>query len=99
MRIFGRSDPAMVEIRDRGNGHMVYEEGDEERGPTFRATRPIGDGPPAIRAAEPQPPTAQPDSLIAALIEKLPPCGEEWDVDHRLAWLRLMVQAFELNYG
>ena len=39
------------------------------------------------------------DPLIAALIAKLPPAGEEWPVDRQIAWLKMMAQAFGVVYG
>ena len=44
-------------------------------------------------------PRQKSDPLIAALIAKLPPSGEEWPVDRQLSWLRLMAMAFGTVYG
>lgn len=39
------------------------------------------------------------DPLIAALIAKLPPAGEEWPVEEQVKWLKLMAATFGLVYG
>lgn len=39
------------------------------------------------------------DSLIAALIEKLPPPGTRWPLVERKAWLEMMSTAFVVLYG
>lgn len=39
------------------------------------------------------------DPLIAALIAKLPPAGDEWPVDRQIAWLKMTAQAFGVVYG
>lgn len=39
------------------------------------------------------------DSLIAALIEKLPHPGTAWPADQRQAWLDMMATAFTVLYG
>jgi len=38
------------------------------------------------------------DTLIQALIEKLPPAGP-WSADERLNWLKLLTMAFQIAYG
>ena len=44
-------------------------------------------------------PRQKSDPLIAALIARLPPSGEEWPVDRQFSWLRLMAMAFGTVYG
>lgn len=39
------------------------------------------------------------DRLLAALIEKLPAPGCEWDRSQRVAWLHMMAMAFDVVYG
>jgi hypothetical protein len=39
------------------------------------------------------------DRLLAALIEKLPAPGCEWDRSQRVAWLDMMAMAFDVVYG
>lgn len=39
------------------------------------------------------------DPLLAALIAKLPPSGDDWPVERQLAWLKLMAMAFGTVYG
>jgi hypothetical protein len=39
------------------------------------------------------------DRLLAALIEKLPAPGCEWDRSQRIAWLHMMAMAFDVVYG
>jgi hypothetical protein len=39
------------------------------------------------------------DSLLDALIAKLPSTGSTWDVDARIAWLKLITMGFQLAYG
>ena len=39
------------------------------------------------------------DPLIAALIQKLPPAGEDWSADERVAWVQLMIMGFQVAYG
>lgn len=39
------------------------------------------------------------DALLDALISKLPPAGQNWGVDERIAWLSLMAMAFQMTYG
>jgi hypothetical protein len=38
------------------------------------------------------------DTLIQALIEKLPPTGP-WSADERMNWLKLLTMAFQIAYG
>jgi hypothetical protein len=38
------------------------------------------------------------DTLIQALIEKLPPAGP-WSADERMNWLKLLTMAFQIAYG
>jgi hypothetical protein len=38
------------------------------------------------------------DTLIQALIEKLPPAGP-WSADERVNWLKLLTMAFQIAYG
>jgi hypothetical protein len=38
------------------------------------------------------------DTLIQALIEKLPPQGP-WSVDDRINWLKMLVMGFQVAYG
>jgi hypothetical protein len=39
------------------------------------------------------------DALLDALISKLPPTGQAWGVDERVAWLSLMAMGFQMTYG
>ena len=39
------------------------------------------------------------DALLDALISKLPPTGQPWGVDERVAWLSLMAMGFQMTYG
>ncbi len=39
------------------------------------------------------------DPVIAALVEKLPPAGSEWDAKGRVRWLRMIEMAFQEAYG
>lgn len=39
------------------------------------------------------------DPLLDAVIGKLPPAGERWPEEGRIAWLKMMAMAFDLVYG
>jgi hypothetical protein len=39
------------------------------------------------------------DPLLAAVIDKLPPAGQSWPRADRVAWLELIVKAFDVAYG
>jgi hypothetical protein len=39
------------------------------------------------------------DPLVAALIQKLPPNGEDWPATERVTWLRMIAMAFQMAYG
>lgn len=44
-------------------------------------------------------PKPKTDPLLAALIAKLPPVGDEWPVEAQLNWLHLTAMAFGTIYG
>ncbi len=43
--------------------------------------------------------TARHDSLLAALIARLPPSTRPWNRSDRIAWLRMTALAFDVVYG
>jgi hypothetical protein len=81
---------------DHGMDRLVEPVVSHRRRDSAGENRPPPSPPPTPPADKP--PEAELDGVITALIEKLPTEGT-WDVDERVAWLRMMAMAFDMAYG